>query len=111
MPKLFQWPKNLAPIQMALFCCVWLAICPSLRAQNLVPNPSFEVYTACPAGGGTGGVMLCPPWISPIGDCDYFHACATNPFYGVPENITGYQPARTGQAYAGGHYYFNGNYR
>ena len=91
--------------------CMGIACFSPLAAQNLVPNPSFEVYTTCPAGGGTGGPMLCPPWISPIGDCDYFNACATSPFYGVPVNITGYQQARTGSAYPGGHFYFSGNYR
>jgi gliding motility-associated-like protein len=94
-----------------VICCVGLIFVFPLAAQNLVPNPSFEVYTSCPSTGGLGGPMLCPPWVSPIGDCDYFHACATNPLYGVPDNITGFQQARTGAAYPGGHFYFNSNYR
>jgi len=94
-----------------VLCCIGISSISPLLAQNLVPNPSFEVYTTCPAGGGSGGAMLCPPWISPIGDCDYFNSCAISPFYGVPINITGYQEARTGSAYPGGHFFYNGNYR
>lgn len=73
------------------------------KAQNLVPNPSFEEYDQCPNNHG----QLLPPyvedWSDPTGaTSDYFNACANpNPVVGVPYNNFGFQFARTGNAYAG----------
>ncbi len=88
-------------------CLVSLLLLLSAKSigQNLVPNPSFEEYTSCPAFGGNGGmIMLCPPWVT-IGSNDYFNECATFWPYGVPTNVFGGQFARTGAAYIGGHSY------
>lgn len=79
-----------------------------IQAQNLVPNPSFEMNTACPAGIG-GVLMNCTPWINPTsGTSDYFHAC-NGGAVSVPNNFVGSQPANTGEAYCGGYYYFGGS--
>ncbi len=70
------------------------------KAQNLVPNPSFEIFTSCPTTVGTGGPMLCTPWVAVTNTADYFHVCGGF-LIGVPLNIQGFQAARTGSAYTG----------
>lgn len=78
----------------------------SSNAQNLVTNPSFENFSACP----TGGVSTLPlainwtdPYVNIIGDTcstsDYYHSCSA--FGGVPNNVLGNEPAHTGDGYAG----------
>lgn len=79
----------------------------SARAQNLVPNPSFEKYINCPVGIGQ---FICPlgnptpsprsvdNWISPIPNTpDYFNSCNGQ----VPNNYLGSHAAHTGNAYSG----------
>ncbi len=78
----------------------------SLFSQNLVPNPSFEIFTNCPLGPSTLGTDV-PPWSTPdTATPDYYNSCYTQilpimPSMDVPSNIQGYQNARTGVAYAG----------
>lgn len=75
--------------------------------QNLVPNPSFEQYSACPIGPGEINNVLF--WATPdSASPDYYNSCYSPifplpflPNMGVPENIQGYQAARTGDGYAG----------
>jgi OOP family OmpA-OmpF porin len=67
------------------------------KAQNLVPNPSFEEYSDCP----TGVPDLegkCNNWTSFRGSPDYFNNCSSNIGFNNP---FGYQAARNGQAYVG----------
>lgn len=67
--------------------------------QNLVPNPSFEQYTACP--NNPGQIVYSAPWFQPTGGTpDYYNNCTTYPL-GVPNNFAGYQSAHSGNAYAG----------
>ena len=71
---------------------------------NLVPNPSFETYTSCPTL--TNQLYKATPWYNPTANTpDYFNICAIDStgaaYMGVPTNAIGYQPARTGNAYAG----------
>lgn len=76
---------------------------------NLVPNPSFELYNACPdtfITPNTGGnIEASQYWFNAGGFTpDYFNPCDTNityPSYGVPLNQYGFQNARTGSSYAG----------
>lgn len=74
---------------------------------NLVPNPSFESFTACPNGTASANqIENCDFWINPTSySPDYFNACDTyTPGYysnSVPLNLEGFQAARTGNAYAG----------
>lgn len=80
-------------------------------AQNLVPNPSFEVYNKCPTGISgleySPGYITFPTvdaWINPVqaGSADYFNNCAPQTTgASVPNNAFGYQPARNGGAYIG----------
>jgi len=79
------------------------------KAQNLVPNPSFEDFTECPEL--QGGIDLVEHWYKSIiipgnedyenPSPDYFHECASGTLFGVPENMLGFQNAYQGQAYAG----------
>jgi hypothetical protein len=70
----------------------------SSRAQNLVPNPSFEVYSTCP--DMSSQLPYAAPWVGiTTNSTDYFNACSTggtNVPYGA-----GFQYARSGLAYAG----------
>ena len=74
----------------------------ALNAQNLVPNPSFEIYTICPTNYTDESVHeLIPGWQIPTrGSSDYFNSCALISV-NVPENFMGNCFARDGQAYAG----------
>ena len=71
-------------------------------ANNLVPNPSFEQFTACPPG-------VAPPFMAAIwslpsvgGSSDYYNSCAPAASYvSTPGNGFGTQVPRTGSGYAG----------
>jgi hypothetical protein len=64
---------------------------------NLVVNPSFEDTVSCPYQAGDIGKAN--GWIR-CGSADFFHIC--NQFdWGVPNNVFGYQPPASGNAYAG----------
>jgi gliding motility-associated-like protein len=67
---------------------------------NLVPNPSFESYTACPS---TFAIFSLQNWYSPTqGTPDYFNACNTNSFdVSTPINYFGTQTPKTGSSYVG----------
>lgn len=70
---------------------------------NLVPNPSFESYSACPVFFSE--LFKCNFWINPnVNTPDYFHECNTQPpniSPDVPNNMLGNQNAKTGFAYSG----------
>lgn len=68
----------------------------AVAQQNLVPNPSFEDYTACPSSHGQ--VDLANPWYILWGNSDFLHQCGDADF-GVPQNEDGYQLANTGNGY------------
>ncbi len=74
----------------------------SVKAQNLVKNPSFEDANACPVG--LDELVLCDYWL-PFGtnhpSPDYFHTCSSPHRMGIPLNSFGNQYAKSGQAYAG----------
>jgi hypothetical protein len=81
-----------------------------LSAQNLVPNPSFETYTACPTA--SSGFSLVVPWYGTNNSTEYYNACNSGP-YNVPYIVSGFQYARTGVGVAG-QWFLNGfgiNYR
>jgi|GEM_PF-2344720 len=75
--------------------------------QNLVPNPSFEDYEACPTTlsliDAPMGILSVLDWYRPsVASSDYFNSCATSASsVSVPANFAGYQLARTGEGYAG----------
>jgi outer membrane protein OmpA-like peptidoglycan-associated protein len=70
-------------------------------AQNLVPNPGFELTDRCPQWWSEKQEDLTTThWESPTtATPDNFSACSD--LSGVPNNWVGVMPARTGTAYAG----------
>jgi hypothetical protein len=79
-----------------------------LNAQvNLVPNPSFENITQCP--NNPAQVNFAVPWKDPThASSDLFNSCNIND-WGVPNNLGGYQMARSGQSYVGFATYYAGS--
>ncbi len=78
--------------------------------QNLVPNYSFENYSACPPGS----IVLAVPWkggATSSLNAEYGNSCSPSICCGVPTNIYGYgyQYARTGNAYIGMYFRFEKN--
>jgi len=75
-------------------------------SQNIVSNPSFEVYDNCPEK--INQLHLCNKWVSTGNGAspDYFNSCSLYNKYigysvGVPNNFAGYQNSKTGDGYAG----------
>jgi len=68
------------------------------KAQNLIPNPSFEDYVICPVN--TDNMDNCTNWSSYGGSSDYWNACSTGGM-NVPNAIFGFQYAHTGGGMAG----------
>ena len=68
-------------------------------AQNLVVNPSFELYSNCP--GLPGQISYADNWYLSSGTPDYFNPCATSSDFSVPSNAFGYQIPHHGDSYAG----------
>ncbi|CAN5257509.1 hypothetical protein BH09BAC5_BH09BAC5_19580 [soil metagenome] len=79
----------------------------NLYAQgNLVPNPSFELNSGCPAAPAQ--LYLTNDWKNPTtASPDYYDTCSA--IVGVPDNLIGSQMAHSGKAYAGS-IIFEGNY-
>ncbi len=69
------------------------------KAQNLVPNPSFEDYTTCPDYWAAMNSVV--SWSSCGYSPDYLNACRDSADVGVPFNVAGYQYAAEGNAYCG----------
>ncbi|MEZ4853966.1 T9SS type A sorting domain-containing protein [Flavobacterium sp.] len=70
-------------------------------AQNLVPNPSFEVYTQCP--NSQTQINYVSQWNRPpntTGTPDYFNSCAVGTV-DTPSNIYGTQEPFDGNGYVG----------
>ena len=64
------------------------------RAQNLFPNPGFELYDQCP--DYTSQINRCTDWDSAIGTADFYH-CG----YYAPSTIGSYGTPRTGSGVIG----------
>lgn len=89
-----------------------LSLSTTVRAQNLAPNPSFEVFVSCDPNMSWGGPLPCPPWYSPNTTANYFLAECPPCEFGVPCNGWGQQFAHSGFAYTGGYLRTdNGQYR
>src|ERR1700749_1133263 len=82
-----------------LFLCFFVFVFINMNAQvNLVPNPSFEIYTSCPTGSSQ--LSLAIPWQGvTTNSSDYFNVCGTGGAT-VPFSGSNFQNARTGNAYA-----------
>jgi hypothetical protein len=72
--------------------------------QNIIPNGSFETYTACPNGANSNSpdeVKKASGWYTIKQTPDFFHTCATTSIVGVPSNFLGNQTPASGNAYTG----------
>ena len=86
--------------------CLLFVAAPRCEAQNLVPNPSFEEYSACPVTTGFQGFSKPLYWEKWSESPEYFHACAgslggVDTLIRVPHNGFGFQYALHGDAYVG----------
>lgn len=85
-------------------CIFYLMMLPHLLfSQNLVLNPSFESYTTCPNGTYGYGINYVNSWTGAGTSVDYFNACANpSPYFAIPTMFfSGFQHARTGNAFVG----------
>lgn len=71
----------------------------SIAQVNLVPNPSFEMYSSCPTSSGQ--ITYSNNWMSPtLGTPDYYNSCSS--VMSVPVQGPGlFQNAADGNAFAG----------
>jgi hypothetical protein len=77
---------------MVLWCLT------SQAQQNLIPNASFEEYSACPSGEGQ--IFFANNWINILGSVDYFNSCGINGL-DIPNNYVGFQPIFQREGYIG----------
>lgn len=71
----------------------------ALPVAGQIALPTFTTYTTCPTAWSQ--MNVCPGWRQPTGGTsDYFNACASPAFVGVPQNYFGYQDSPD-SAYAG----------
>lgn len=84
-----------------LFISVLFLELKQVCCQNLVPNPSFEDTIECPTS--VTEIFKAEDWMSFRESPDYYHGCDNNinGIVGVPSNWVSFQPAHTGNAYAG----------
>ena len=90
-------------IMNKLVFIVLLLIGFQIKAQNLVPNPSFESYSVCPDLLNMGQIELASPWYSVFNNSiEYYNSCDTNNFFDVPTQCNNnFQYAYTGNAFIG----------
>ena len=84
------------------FCFFLVVFCSKAFCQNLVPNGSFENYSACPkdlTGIGEFGSWVIGWWDSSTTP-DYFNSCGDE-CVSTPYNACGFQYPFDGTAYAG----------
>lgn len=73
----------------------------NFTAQNLVPNPSFELFTNCFTPNDLQ-YFTCQDWDSiGVGSPDHFTYCNSHPALTIPNNFAGYQVAKHGENYIG----------
>ncbi len=72
------------------------------HAQNVILNPSFELYANCPPypTNISDQISICDNWNAVCVTADYFNVCSSADV-SIPDNWWGYQSARTGNAYLG----------
>ncbi len=93
-----------------LFNIIFLFFTTLIWSQNLVPNWSFETYTACPNAGGQ--LPKAQFWQCATACGEYYNSCSSN--YNVPNYGPGpryYLPAKDGNGYIALQVYQSGDYR
>ncbi len=86
-------------IPLLFGCTVGASVLCALRAQNLVPNPSFEQLSSCP--NDADQLVFATGWNSYGFTVDLFNTCDGSDTAGVPLNYFGYQQPYSGAGYAG----------
>jgi len=80
----------------------YFIFCSNIKAQNLVPNPSFENYNSCPNGFLYDNSIL-QNWFSPLDSITlsygYLNSCSSNLANSIPLNVAGYEFPSSGNAY------------
>ncbi len=105
---------------MKVFTFCWLVMLTiGVKSQNLVPNPSFEIFIQCP--DNTTQIAFAIPWFAGMKDyygnlsssTDYYNSCnnSINGLYGVPNIMFGNQYAKTGNAFSGFVFWRGAQYR
>lgn len=99
-------------------CCMLFVFFQRCEAQNLVPNPSFEILTdTCPCNVGFQGTAKPMFWEKWNQSPEYFNACVgqgctIDTLIDVPQNGFGFQYPLDGDAYVGmAAYDGNGDFR
>lgn len=72
--------------------------------QNIIPNGSFESYSACPVSANTGSpdeVAKATGWYRIKQTPDYYNSCSTGTIVSTPLNFCGNQAPASGNAYMG----------
>jgi hypothetical protein len=80
-------------------------------AQNLVPNPSFEIVNSCSDSAFQSGIYIgnYPFWsAASAGNPDGFNVCDTSYFYTIPHNFRGFQYPHSGNGYAAEGFWLGG---
>jgi hypothetical protein len=83
--------------------------------QNLVPNPSFEIFSSCPNGLNSGSpdeLIKATGWCTYRETPDYYNNCANQTTaVSIPDNFCGYQLPASGNGYVGFQAYFTTDFR
>ena len=92
-------------MRISTYILLMLFLALGTKAQNLVPNPSFEDTIVCPLNGD---ILDAQFWFTPNGySSNLLHSCNPNTTgssgMSTPANHFGFQQPRTGEAYAGIH--------
>ncbi|MCE3278698.1 MAG: hypothetical protein K0S44_889 [Bacteroidetes bacterium] len=80
----------------------------AVKAQNLVPNPSFEDTTSCPV---FSDISYATGWENYRASPDYYNLCSASGSFGIPYNWVGQQNTYEGNGYAGIVAYASGSQR
>jgi OmpA-OmpF porin, OOP family len=89
-------------VKAAILSIAFLGICFISYAQNLVPNPSFEMYSSCPGGHSERKEEFrVNGWTTVnAGTPDHFHTCSIGDA-DVPHNWAGISDPFEGEGYVG----------
>jgi hypothetical protein len=97
-----------------LLGCLLFVFTPRCEAQNLVPNPSFELRDTCSYTPGFVGSAKPLYWDKYAQSPEYFNTCAPavglDTLLAVPLNGFGYQQALDGDSYVGMFAFGNATY-
>mgnify|MGYP000005822393 FL=1 len=94
---------------LILFCIASIGYAQKSSYENLVQNPSFEIFLNCPQTLGNLDDDVVH-WKTPTsGSTDYFNGCSQA--MGTPKNFNGEQPADFGVGYVGLYFYAPEDYR